>query len=119
MSLTKYVLPEEVTIIVRRESILEDSIRSVKRSSFRCDHTVVVSGRYVLLCSLVSIRFCRTVQTTLLWTQVEFLGEPGEDGGGLKREFWCLLSKEIRNYMFEGRGQRMVPRHDAVALQVS
>ena len=46
------------------------------------------------------------------------LGEAGEDGGGPKREFWALLSKEIGSSVFEGVGSRRVPMHDAVGLQV-
>ncbi len=49
---------------------------------------------------------------------MEFLGEAGEDGGGLKREFWCLLFKQVKSSLFEGVGDRLVPRHDVVALQV-
>lgn len=50
--------------------------------------------------------------------QVEFLGEEGEDGGGLLREFWTLLFKEIKNSLFDGSDDRYVPRHDVIALQV-
>ncbi len=40
---------------------------------------------------------------------MEFLGEAGEDGGGLKREFWCLLFKQVKSSLFEGVGDRLVP----------
>ena len=50
--------------------------------------------------------------------KVKFLGELGEDGGGLTREFWSLLSKEIKASIFYGEGSRCVVRHDPLLLQV-
>lgn len=50
---------------------------------------------------------------------MQFLGEAGEDGGGPRREFWALLSREIAYSAFEGQGSRRVLLHDAVGLQVS
>ena len=49
---------------------------------------------------------------------MQFLGEAGEDGGGPRREFWALLSREIASSAFEGQGGRRVLLHDAVGLQV-
>ena len=46
------------------------------------------------------------------------MGEAGEDGGGPRREFWALLSKEIKSSMLEGYGNRCVLRHDVIGLQV-
>ena len=48
------------------------------------------------------------------YTQVDFLGEEGIDGGGLKRELFSILGKEIFNSLFDGG----VLRHDVIALQV-
>ena len=48
---------------------------------------------------------------------MEFLGEAGEDGGGPKREFWCLLARDIKS-LCDGDGYRCVPHHEAVGLQV-
>ena len=51
-----------------------------------------------------------------------FIGElfgRGADGGGPRREFWTILGKEIRHSFFEGKGNRLVLRHDSVALVVS
>ena len=45
------------------------------------------------------------------YIQVEFLGE---DGGGLKRELFSILGKEVFNSLFDGG----VLRHDVIALQV-
>lgn len=50
---------------------------------------------------------------------MQFLGEPGENGGGPKREFWALLSKEIQCSVFDGVGSRRVLMHDGIGLQVS
>lgn len=50
---------------------------------------------------------------------MEFLGEAGQDGGGPSREFWALLSKDIRSSLFEGDENCCVIRHDAVGLQVN
>ncbi len=49
---------------------------------------------------------------------MDFLGEAGQDGGGLRREFWSVLGKDIKNSLFEGSGDRLTPRHDITALQV-
>ena len=46
------------------------------------------------------------------------MGEAGGDGGGPRREFWALLSREIGSLVFEGLGSRRVLMHDAVGLQV-
>ena len=48
---------------------------------------------------------------------MEFLGEAAEDGRGPSREFWALLSKDIKFSLFEGDA-RCVLRHVAVGLQV-
>ena len=41
--LSQQVKPEEVRIPLRRGFVLDDAIRSVKRSGFPVDHTVMVS----------------------------------------------------------------------------
>ena len=46
------------------------------------------------------------------------MGEACEDGGGPRREFWALLSKEIKSSMLEGCGNKCVLRHDVIGLQV-
>ena len=52
--------------------------------------------------------------------QVEFMGVPGEDGGGLLREFWTILFEQIAGSYFEKSSESAgcCPRHDTVALQV-
>lgn len=51
----------------------------------------------------------------ILLLQVSFIGEDGYDNGGLFREFFNLLSKEIIAKYMEPTGTF---RHNAVALQV-
>ena len=47
--------------------------------------------------------------------QVEFLGEEGNDMGGLTREFFCIIEKDmIRQYIDVGTF-----KHNSVALQVT
>ena len=48
------------------------------------------------------------------YVQVEFVGEVGVDGGGLKRELFSILRREICDTMFDAG----VLRHDVIALQV-
>lgn len=42
--LSQQVKPEEVRIPLGRDFVLEDAIRSVKRSGFPVNHTVIVSA---------------------------------------------------------------------------
>ena len=47
--------------------------------------------------------------------QVEFLGEEGNDTGGLTREFFCIIERDvIRQYIDVGTF-----KHNSVALQVT
>ena len=50
--------------------------------------------------------------------QVQFLGEEGDDGGGPRREFFALLSRDIQSSLCEGQPLRCFLRHDSIALQV-
>ena len=47
-----------------------------------------------------------------------FVGEQGEDYGGLRRELFSLLADRIKDSLLEGRTNQFVFRHDMVALQV-
>ena len=51
--------------------------------------------------------------------QVQFIGEEGEDLGGLRRELFSLLLERIKERYLEGQLKQLVLRHDVVALQVS
>ena len=50
--------------------------------------------------------------------KVTFLGEPGIDDGGPRREFFRLLLAEIgrKNSLFHGESDRRVPVHNVLAL---
>ena len=50
---------------------------------------------------------------------MQLLGEAGEDGGRLRREYFVLLAREIRLSLFEGEASRCFLRHDSTALQVT
>ena len=50
--------------------------------------------------------------------QVQFLGEEGDDGGGPRREFFALISRDIQSSLCEGQSSRCFLRHDSIALQV-
>jgi len=47
--------------------------------------------------------------------QVEFAGEDGSDTGGLRREFFCLLTKGVAGAYLNATGAF---QHNSVALQV-
>lgn len=47
--------------------------------------------------------------------QVEFVGEVGSDTGGLKREFFCLLTRSLSETYLYASGSF---QHNSVALQV-
>ncbi len=51
-SLSKYVTGEEVTVTVRRENVLDDALRTVRRGSFPIDHTIIVR-RYFTLATII------------------------------------------------------------------
>lgn len=51
--------------------------------------------------------------------KVKFIGELGDDAGGLKREYFTLLAREISGSMCEGMAHCHVLRHNSVALQVN
>lgn len=76
---------------VRRDNVLEDLIREVGKKNFKCNST--------------SIR---------TW----FIGEPGMDYGGLTRELWSLLAKEINFKLCSGTSPNMMINPNPVKLQV-
>ena len=51
--------------------------------------------------------------------QVKFIGEDGDDEGGLKREFWLLFSREVKSRFFEGKDGHSTLKHDSSSLIVS
>ena len=57
-------------------------------------------------------------KVTILFYQVSFRGETGIDAGGLEKEFWTLLSKEILRRYFEGEEGNAVVKRDSSSLIV-
>ena len=47
------------------------------------------------------------------------MGEAGEDGGGVRREFWRLFGLELQASVFIHSEDMCTIRHDAVGLKVS
>jgi hypothetical protein len=72
---------------VRRDFILPDTIKATKRRGFKPTRRV----------------------------KVEFVGENGDDFGGLARELWMLLGSELQNKLGSGG----LFAHDAIALKES
>ena len=81
---------EEYEFQVRRDHVLEDLLKESRKRSYHPQ---------------------KRVKT---W----FVGEEGEDTGGLTRELWRLFGKEIQS-LCEGKENILVPRHDATKLQVN
>eukprot|EP00731_Ephydatia_muelleri_P026419 Em0018g519a len=80
-------MEDSCTITVRRSHVLSDTLRAVSRPSFDVQNSI----------------------------KVDFLGEEGIDGGGLKRELFSILGKEIFSSLFDGG----FLRHDVIALQAN
>ena len=76
---------------VRRENVLDDMIREVGKKSFNCN--------------------CSNMKT---W----FVGELGIDYGGLTRELWSLLAKEIKFKLCTGKSPNMSLKPNPMKLQV-
>ncbi|XP_065885983.1 uncharacterized protein [Dysidea avara] len=77
---------------VRRENVLDDMIREVGKKSFNCN--------------------CSNMKT---W----FVGELGIDYGGLTRELWSLLAKEIKFKLCTGKSPNMSLKPNPMKLQSS
>ncbi|XP_065885486.1 E3 ubiquitin-protein ligase Itchy homolog isoform X2 [Dysidea avara] len=75
---------------VRRENVLDDMIREVGKKSFNCN--------------------CSNMKT---W----FVGELGIDYGGLTRELWSLLAKEIKFKLCTGKSPNMSLKPNPMKLQ--
>ena len=75
---------------VRRSDLFEDLLRETRKRSYRPSKHV----------------------------KTDFVGEPGEDTGGLTRELWCLFGKYLQQSLCEDKENCLVFRHDATKLQV-
>ena len=95
-------------ITVRRGSILDDTIFSLRPGFDEKKHIKV---RF-----LGKLDECMLVIVATLF----FVGEPGIDEGGPKREFFMLLLNAISNNssLLEGSPTRRVLRHNTSAFQV-
>ena len=80
---------EEFQIEVRREFVLSDLLRAVKKKSY---HPL------------------KKIKT---W----FVGEEGSDTGGLTQEMWRLFGRDLQ-YVCEGKEGCLLFKHDAAKLQV-
>ena len=82
---------DDYTFNIRRDCVLEDILEDVGSASF-CPYKIM---------------------------KTYFVGEVGEDTGGLTRELWRLFSREVRNVVFEGQENARTLRHDSTRLKVS
>jgi hypothetical protein len=91
--LTKQISPTSSCLVsVRRDYIVSDCLAAVRRSSFNPKKTIIV----------------------------EFVGEEGDDTGGLLREMWRLLAQSLSEEgpLLQGPPFAKVPRHNVVSIQV-
>lgn len=97
------------SIIIRRSHFLEDTLLKTSRRTFDAHKNLEVSvlnGVYILFIS---------ESHSILYIQVEFIGEDGCDTGGLRREFFSLLARNVTPSFIDDKG---VFVHNALALQV-
>ena len=96
-------------LLKHRASILNPDDEDVRRITVRRKHI-----------------FNNTIQTLkhVGWRpsqhlKIIFLGEPGEDDGGSRREFFRLLFAEIaaNNMLFEGPESKRMPKHNSLATK--
>ncbi|CAI8034740.1 G2/M phase-specific E3 ubiquitin-protein ligase [Geodia barretti] len=74
---------------VRRDEVFSDMMREAKKRSFSPYKRV----------------------------KTYFVGEQGNDTGGLTRELWCLFARHVQHNLCEGHENCKVIRHDASKLQ--
>ena len=130
-------------MVVRRSNVLTDALRRMEKSSFtppkgvECICIIVMNYRMswyikctcmlhftskqnlnihctcIHICSLIIIIIPAWVYYTQM--QVVFVGEQGQDTGGLTREFFRLICYSMKSKYMEPTG---CFRHNAVAYQV-
>lgn len=72
--LEQKILAEEVSILVRRDHVLEDAIRSMKRKNFPFDHKLKVGMQYA--CNISLVLHVRTIIILAVHvTRCSFLGK--------------------------------------------
>lgn len=101
---------EDLAVHVRREHVFEDSFRELfRRTADEWKHRfyIVFEGhwQYFSLSQFISGISTRSVFVKILqmlrciWWSV-FTGEEGQDAGGLLREWYIIISREIFNPMY-------------------
>lgn len=81
---------EEFTFRIKRESVLEDILEDAGSRSFNPQKIV----------------------------KTAFVGEAGQDTGGITRELWRLFGENVKESLCEGREHALVLRHDSNRLKV-
>lgn len=103
------VMGEYYTLEVRRDLVLNDALKSAQRKGFSVTKTIKVK---LNIC-------CTLLNNQLVYFQVSFVGEPGEDGGGPQRELWSLLGIQLRDQICHGVEGSVVFVHDSKGVMVS
>ena len=102
--------------VYRQPETLDGAIKSIIENNLRGETFQFEIRREVALQDMLS-----ETKTTLFHplkkVKIWFVGETGEDTGGLTREAWCLLGRALER-ICEGRPGFKIPRHDAAKLQV-
>ena len=90
-------------------SLLSDDDEDVRR--------ITVRRKYLLQDTLRTLRRIPWDKSKHL--KVIFIGEPGVDDGGPRREYFQLLLQEIgrNNMYFRGSMERRLPAHNVLAIQ--
>ena len=84
------LVEEEFTFRVKRGTVLEDILEDAGSKAFDPRKQVKTS----------------------------FVGEAGQDVGGVTRELWHLFGKEVQKSLCEGQQDALVLRHDSTRLKV-
>ena len=102
-------------VLIYRPQTLEDVIASLQLK-LRSESYVFNIRRECVLIDIINeptMGDCHPLMNMKTW----FVGEKGEDTGGLTRELWSLFSKEVES-LCDGHIGRKIFRHDAVKIQV-
>ena len=98
----------------RREFVLEDALRHAGKKKFDPEKTLkVLTAAKQIICRKANIYIY-----ILLSFQVIFIGEEGEDLGGLRREFWRLFSSAAAEQYCTGSEQFKTFQQNVPALEV-
>ena len=73
----------------------------------------------IFLSSLTVCWLIFAVKLYINFCQISLRGELGIDSGGLEREYWTLMGREILRKYFEGEEGNCIVRRDTSSLMVS